>query len=190
MGVVCFFSPIFSYFCLFVAALRPCQGKLPRRKYIKTWPRDSRSSRLDCSVCGLWIRRRIATRQAMIAPLPKCVFMLMYRAVPLRLFRSRYGMCCFVFGSRYCLAIPKSTTCTTGTRSATDDSTTQTKEMRTIGGLGPWSTNEEVVGFDVTVDQILLVDGLHARDLPFLFRIAAQNRASDTPFAVRPCTPS
>jgi hypothetical protein len=51
MGVVCFFSPIFSYFCLFVAALRPCQGKLPRRKYMKTWPRDSRSSRLDCSVC-------------------------------------------------------------------------------------------------------------------------------------------
>ncbi|SRR6266403_1080706 len=50
MGVVCFFSPIFSYFCLFVAALRPCQGKLPRRKYKKTWPRDSRSSRLDCSV--------------------------------------------------------------------------------------------------------------------------------------------
>jgi hypothetical protein len=52
MGVDCFFSPIFSYFCLFVAALRPCQGKLPRRKYIKTWPRDSRSSRLDCSVDG------------------------------------------------------------------------------------------------------------------------------------------
>lgn len=49
MGVICFFSPIFSYFCLFVAALRPCHGRLPRRKYMKTWPRDSRSSRRDCS---------------------------------------------------------------------------------------------------------------------------------------------
>jgi hypothetical protein len=58
MGVVCFFSPIFSYFCLFVAALRPCQGKLPRRKYIKTCPSDSRSSRLDCSV-NKWLRIQV-----------------------------------------------------------------------------------------------------------------------------------
>ena len=42
-------------------------------------------------------------------PRPKCVLMLMYHAVPLSDLRSRYGMCCFVFGSRYCLAIPKST---------------------------------------------------------------------------------
>lgn len=47
--VDCFFSPIFSYFCLFVAALRPCQGSEPLKKYMKTWPRDSRSSRRDCS---------------------------------------------------------------------------------------------------------------------------------------------
>ena len=39
--------------------------------------------------------------------------MLIYRAVPLKLFRSRYGICCLVLGSRYCLAIPKSTTWTT-----------------------------------------------------------------------------
>ena len=50
MGVVCFFSPIFSYFCLFVAAFKPCHGKLPFRKYIKTCPKDSKSSRRDCSV--------------------------------------------------------------------------------------------------------------------------------------------
>lgn len=49
IGVVCFFSPIFSYFCLFVAAFKPCHGKLPLRKYIKTWPNDSKSSRRDCS---------------------------------------------------------------------------------------------------------------------------------------------
>lgn len=36
MGVVCFFSPIFSYFCLLVAARRPCHGRPPRRKYMKT----------------------------------------------------------------------------------------------------------------------------------------------------------
>jgi hypothetical protein len=36
IGVVCFFSPIFSYFCLLVAALRPCHGSPPRRKYMKT----------------------------------------------------------------------------------------------------------------------------------------------------------
>lgn len=29
--------------------LRPCQGKLPRRKYMNMWPRASRSSRLLCS---------------------------------------------------------------------------------------------------------------------------------------------
>ena len=52
IGVVCFFSPIFSYFCLFVAALRPCHGRLPRKKYMKTWPRASRSSRRDCSSAG------------------------------------------------------------------------------------------------------------------------------------------
>lgn len=52
--VDCFFSPIFSYFCLFVAALRPCQGSEPRKKYIKTWPNASKSSRLDCS---MYIRR-------------------------------------------------------------------------------------------------------------------------------------
>lgn len=51
--VDCFFSPIFSYFCLLVAALRPCQGNEPRKKYINTWPKDSKSSLLDCSVIEL-----------------------------------------------------------------------------------------------------------------------------------------
>lgn len=50
MGVDIFFSLMRSYFCLFVAALRPCQGRDPRLKYMRTYPRDSRSSRLDCSV--------------------------------------------------------------------------------------------------------------------------------------------
>ncbi len=37
IGVDIFFSEIFSYFWRFVAALRPCQGRLPRRKYIMTY---------------------------------------------------------------------------------------------------------------------------------------------------------
>ncbi len=34
-GVFIFFSLIFSYFCFLVAACKPCQGKLPRRKYLQ-----------------------------------------------------------------------------------------------------------------------------------------------------------
>src|SRR6266851_6344117 len=90
--------------------------------------------------------------------------MLMYRAVPLRLLRSRYGMCCFVLGSRYCLAIPKSTTWIT-TTSQRQNYERKRRETRTVRSLGPWSANEEVIRLDVTIDQILLVYRLHARDL-------------------------
>lgn len=41
-------------------------------------------------------------------PLPKCVFMLIYLAVPVRLLCSRYGMCLLVSRSMYSLASPKS----------------------------------------------------------------------------------
>ena len=41
-------------------------------------------------------------------PLPRCVLMLMYRAVPVRLLCSRYGMCLCVSGSMYSFASPKS----------------------------------------------------------------------------------
>lgn len=44
-----FFSEILSYFCLFVAAFNPCHGSVPRLKYMRTYPRDSMSSRRDCS---------------------------------------------------------------------------------------------------------------------------------------------
>ena len=33
--------------------------------------------------------------------MPKCAFMLAYRAVPVRFFSAEYGMCWCVFGSRY-----------------------------------------------------------------------------------------
>ena len=49
MGVDIFFSLMRSYFCLFVAAFKPCHGKLPRRKYMKTYPSDSMSSLRLCS---------------------------------------------------------------------------------------------------------------------------------------------
>lgn len=41
-------------------------------------------------------------------PFPKCVFMLIYLAVPVKLLCSRYGMCLFVSKSIYSLAKPKS----------------------------------------------------------------------------------
>lgn len=41
-------------------------------------------------------------------PFPKCVFMLMYLAVPVRLLCSLYGICFFVSGSIYSFAKPKS----------------------------------------------------------------------------------
>ena len=49
MEVESFLSRIFSYFSFFVLAGSPYHGRLPRQKYISTNPRDSRSSRRDCS---------------------------------------------------------------------------------------------------------------------------------------------
>lgn len=44
----------------------------------------------------------------MYIPFPKCVFMLIYLAVPVKLLCSRYGICLFVSKSMYSLAKPKS----------------------------------------------------------------------------------
>lgn len=84
MGVDIFFSLMRSYFCLFVAALRPCQGREPRLKYMRTYPSDSRSSRLDCSVDtraamsheqpGDQQVKGRADKIAQDLPIPKCVF--------------------------------------------------------------------------------------------------------------------
>src|SRR5271167_2365835 len=93
VGVVIFFSMIRSYFCFLVAAFSPCQGSEPRQKYSMTYPRDSMSSRRDCST-------------------PRWVLMLAYRAVPVKFLFSRYGMWKWVLGSRYFLARPKSMTLT------------------------------------------------------------------------------
>lgn len=49
MEVESFLSRIFSYFSFLVLAGSPYHGRLPRQKYIKTNPRDSRSSRRDYS---------------------------------------------------------------------------------------------------------------------------------------------
>ena len=51
-----FLSLIFSYFSFLVLAGRPCHGRLPLLKYIKTKPKDSRSSLLDYSkFMNIWI---------------------------------------------------------------------------------------------------------------------------------------
>ena len=44
-------------------------------------------------------------------PRPRCVLMLMYRAVPVKLLCSRYAMCLFVSESMYSFARPKSMMC-------------------------------------------------------------------------------
>ena len=78
-----------SYFCCFVAARRPCHGRVPVTKYINMYPRDSMSSLLLCSI-------------------PRCVLMLAYLAVPVRFLFSRYVMCWWVRASLYFFARPKS----------------------------------------------------------------------------------
>lgn len=51
IGVLCFFSPIFSYFCLFVAAFKPCHGRPPRRKYLCDHARESQHTAWsECSL--------------------------------------------------------------------------------------------------------------------------------------------
>lgn len=37
-------------------------------------------------------------------------------------------------------------------------------DMDNVGTLGAWSADEEVVGFDVSVDEVLFVDGLYPRE--------------------------
>ena len=37
--------------------------------------------------------------------------------------------------------------------------------MDDVGGLRAWPTDQEIVGLDVAVDEVLLVDGLHSREL-------------------------
>lgn len=87
---------------------RPCQGRLPRRKYMNMWPRASRSSRRLCSastdmitshwhnsttmcqsICFTNRHPRTTTTMKSLLPLPKCVLMDIYRAVPVKLLCSR-----------------------------------------------------------------------------------------------------
>lgn len=83
MGVDIFFSLMRSYFCLLVAAFRPCQGREPRLKYMRTYPSDSRSSRLDCSGKQEVEHQSLPAAEERLAPpppelllpIPRCVLM-------------------------------------------------------------------------------------------------------------------
>jgi hypothetical protein len=116
--------------------------------------------------------------------------MLIYRAVPLKLFRSRYGMCCFVFGSRYCLAIPKSTTCTTAA-DLSDAPLADDWSGPTVRRLRAGPTDQEIVRLDIAIDEITLMDRLHTGELvrPSVF-IPHPSHEGDPPSAAQPCTPS
>jgi hypothetical protein len=50
VGVETFFSMIFSYFSFLLLAFKFCQGRLPLKKYIKTYPKPSKSSLLAYSI--------------------------------------------------------------------------------------------------------------------------------------------
>ena len=103
-------SMIRSYFCFLVLALRPCHGRLPRMKYISTYPNDSRSSLRLCSTMGgcvmlpgSWFSRNLfalhffGVQHHEVSevdgrgdpPIPMWVFMLAYRAVPVKFLFSR-----------------------------------------------------------------------------------------------------
>ena len=42
---------------------------------------------------------------------------------------------------------------------------TKVDNVNNIGGFGPRATNQEVVGLDISVDEILLVDSLYSGKL-------------------------
>jgi len=83
---------ILRYFSSRPRAGRPCQGSSPRRKYHITYPIASISSLRLYSI-------------------PRCVFILAYLAVPVKLFLSEYGICSWVLRVRKALANPKSIRC-------------------------------------------------------------------------------
>ena len=74
MLVPSFFSIILSYFSFLLFALRFYHGNDPLKKYINTYPNDSKSSLLPCSI-------------------PICVLIEAYLAVPVRFLFSLYGIC-------------------------------------------------------------------------------------------------
>lgn len=68
---------------------------------------QSESSR-EWEMKTAWKKAPFTKKQNWCLPFPKCVLMLMYRAVPVKLLCSRYGICLWVSGSMYSLAKPKS----------------------------------------------------------------------------------
>ena len=87
-------------------------GRLPRRKYISMYARDSRSSRRDDSAKASMSNVPANDRQE-YAPTPRWVFIAANSEVPTPWKPScLYGMCAEVFESRNFLARPKSMTLT------------------------------------------------------------------------------
>ena len=88
--VVSFFlSNIFLYLSSLLFIFNPCQGKFPLKKYMRTYPTDSKSSLRLCSISS-------------------SAWMDAYLAVPVNFFFFIYGYCSKVFEERYFFAKPKS----------------------------------------------------------------------------------
>jgi hypothetical protein len=53
-------------------------------------------------------------------------------------------------------------------------------DVNDVGRFGVWSTYQEIIGFDVAVDEVLFVDGLHSGELPDVSRSASRAAAIGT----------
>ena len=89
----------------------------------------------------------------------------MYRAVPLKLFLSLYGMCCLLECKIIISVIFVDVFCRIHLRFGISVllGHTEVDDVDHVLALGTWSPNQEVVGLDVSVDQVLLVDCLDSR---------------------------
>jgi hypothetical protein len=204
MGVLCFFSPIFSYFCLFVAAFNPCHGRPPRRKYMNTWPSPSRSSRRDCSsgydemtadkeVAQIYLFRDEYLYSCNVrCPKGTCARGRGY--VVLSLDRGNASPCQSLCMSKVRRGIEKTI------RDITEQ--IHTDYIDDVGTLGAGGADEEVIGLDIAVNEGLVVDGLYAgklmreKDINDKWEASGREecvlpprcRPINAPFAARACT--
>ena len=63
---------------------------------------------------------------------------------------------------------------------------TKVDNVDDIGTLGAWATDQEIVGLDVAIDEVLLVDGLDSRQLGQREQSAIQQCGNYVPSAWLP----
>jgi len=140
MEVESFLSLIFSYFSFFVLAGRPYQGRLPLQKYIRTKPRDSKSSLRDYSIMTVNIMIDWLTYSEMRV----------YWGIP---GRTREVLAVTVGDVLACLGVSEALS---------------EAEIDNINVVLFFSdTNEEVIGLDISVKEVARVHKLDSLELKF-----------------------